>query len=126
LTSTPVYVNITSMSVDATVLPVVRDEPCCLPRQIKRADRDRAAGVAAAARMLSDPVRVEILDLLRDAGTQVCQCELQPLFDITQPTLSHHLKKLSDAELIDVQRRGKWAYYSINDNALEVLRSWLS
>jgi ArsR family transcriptional regulator len=89
-------------------------------------DRERAFEVAAAAKVLADPVRVEILDLLRTAGGQVCQCELHPLFDISQPTLSHHLKKLADAELIDVERRGKWAYYSINDQALEVLRSWLS
>ena len=107
------------MAVDVTT-------PCCLPTRIKRADRERAADVAAAAKTLADPVRVEILDLLRDAGGQVCQCELNPLFDISQPTLSHHLKKLADADLIEVERRGKWAYYSINADALEVLRSWLS
>jgi ArsR family transcriptional regulator len=56
----------------------------------------------------------------------VCQCELHPVFDISQPTLSHHLKKLADADVIEVERRGKWAYYSLNDQALEVLRSWLS
>jgi len=121
-----VYATITSMSVDTTVAPSVRESPCCLPRQIKRADRERAVDVATAARALADPVRVEILGLLREADGQVCQCELHPLFEISQPTLSHHLRKLADAELIDVERRGKWAYYSINDMALEVLRSWLS
>jgi ArsR family transcriptional regulator len=90
------------------------------------ADRRRAVAVASMAKVLADPVRVEILDLLQTAGGQVCQCELQPLFDISQPTLSHHLKKLADADLVEVDRRGKWAYYSINDSALEVLRSWLS
>ena len=114
------------MSVDATVLPVVQQEACCLPARIKRADRDRAAKVADAAKVLGDPVRVEILDLLKTAGGPVCQCELHPLFDISQPTLSHHLKKLADADVIEVERRGKWAYYSLNDQALEVLRSWLS
>jgi ArsR family transcriptional regulator len=103
------------MNVDVTV-----------PVRIKRADRERAGDVAAAARTLADPVRVEILDLLRAAGGPVCQCELHPLFDISQPTLSHHLRKLADADLIEVERRGKWAYYSLNDQALEVLRSWLS
>ena len=101
-------------------------DTCCLPVRIKRADRERAAGVAAAAKTLADPVRVEIVGLLREAGGPVCQCELQPLFAISQPTLSHHLKKLADADLIDVERRGKWAYYSLNDDALEELRSWLS
>jgi ArsR family transcriptional regulator, arsenate/arsenite/antimonite-responsive transcriptional repressor len=90
------------------------------------AQKVRAANVATAAKTLSDPIRVEILDLLRQTDGQVCQCELHPLFDISQPTLSHHLKKLGDAGLIEVERRGKWAYYSINNQALEVLRSWLS
>jgi ArsR family transcriptional regulator, arsenate/arsenite/antimonite-responsive transcriptional repressor len=101
-------------------------DTCCLPVRIERADRERAAQVAAAARTLADPIRVEIVDLLRQAQGEVCQCELQPLFAISQPTLSHHLKKLADADLIEVQRRGKWTYYSINRDALEVLRSWLS
>jgi ArsR family transcriptional regulator, arsenate/arsenite/antimonite-responsive transcriptional repressor len=101
------------MSVDATA-------------RIKRADHERATEVALAAKVLGDPVRVEILDLLKTAGGPVCQCQLHPLFDISQPTLSHHLKKLADADVIEVERRGKWAYYSLNDQALEVLRSWLS
>jgi ArsR family transcriptional regulator, arsenate/arsenite/antimonite-responsive transcriptional repressor len=93
---------------------------------LARVSRERAADIAAAAKTLADPIRVEILDLLRDAGGEVCQCQLQPLFGVSQPTLSHHLKKLADAGLIEVERRGKWAYYSINDDSLEVLRSWLS
>jgi ArsR family transcriptional regulator len=114
------------MSVDMTVLPVVEQEACCLPTRIKRADRQRAAELAMTAKALADPIRVEILGLLKTAGGPVCQCELQPLFEISQPTLSHHLKKLTDADLIEVERRGKWAYYSLNDQALEVLRTWLS
>ena len=85
-----------------------------------------ASRVAELAKLLSDPVRVQILDLLRDAVSGVCQCELQPRFGVSQPTLSHHLKKLADAELIQVERCGRWAYYSINEDALEDLRSWLS
>jgi ArsR family transcriptional regulator len=100
------------MAVDMTELPM--------------ADRVRAATVAGIARTLADPIRVQIVELVRDSDAPVCQCELNPLFDISQPTLSHHLKKLADAGLIEVERRGKWAYYSLNDKALEVLRSWLS
>jgi len=114
------------MSVDTTAPRMLEQESCCLPTRIKRADRERAADVARAAKLLADPVRVEILNLLKMAGGAVCQCELHPLFDISQPTLSHHLKKLADSRVIEVERRGKWAYYSINDQALEVLRSWLS
>ena len=114
------------MTVEMTVRPVAEAQACCLPTRIGAADRSRAAGVAAAAKLLADPVRVEIVDLLKTAGGPVCQCELHPLFEITQPTLSHHLKKLSDAGLIDVERRGKWAYYSVNEDALEALRAWLT
>jgi ArsR family transcriptional regulator len=86
----------------------------------------RAEDVALAAKVLADPVRVQILDLLREADGEVCQCELQPLFSVSQPTLSHHLSKLADAGAVTVERRGKWAYYSIDDHALAVLRSWLA
>ncbi len=103
------------------------DTTCCLPTAVPRADRERASRVADVARALADPLRVQVLDLLREAdGGEVCQCHLQPLFDVSQPTLSHHLKKLRDAELIAVERRGKWAYYSLTDETLEVLRTWLS
>ena len=85
----------------------------------------RAEAVSAVARALSDPIRVEILELLRAADGDVCQCHLQPRFDGSQPTLSHHLRKLADAGLVAVERRGKWAYYAVEDEALEVLRAWL-
>ena len=99
---------------------------CCPPPPLVEADRDRALAVSATAKALADPVRVEVLQLLREAEGEVCQCDLQPLFGISQPTLSHHLKKLRAAGLIEVERRGKWAYYAINEDALEVLRAWVS
>jgi ArsR family transcriptional regulator len=99
---------------------------CCLPRQISKGDRDRAARVATVAKALSDPARVEIVDLLRQADGEVCQCDLQPLFPISQPTLSHHLKKLIAAGLVSTERRGKWAFYSLTPTAMEDLKSWLS
>jgi ArsR family transcriptional regulator len=114
------------MRVYGTVLRTAKAEACRPPRPLVGADRDRALAVSAAAKALADPIRVEILELLREAGGEVCQCDLQPLFDVSQPTLSHHLKKLHAADLIEVERRGKWAYYSINDDALEVLRAWVS
>lgn len=98
---------------------------CCLPRVVTKADLARAGRVAEAAKLLADPIRVQVVDLLRAADGEVCQCDLQPLFSVSQPTMSHHLKKLTDAGLITVERRGKWAYYSINEDALEVLKSWL-
>jgi ArsR family transcriptional regulator len=87
---------------------------------------DRAERVAALAKVIADPVRVQIVELLRAQSREVCQCELQPLFDISQPTLSHHMKKLADAGVVEIERRGRWAWYSLNPQALEVLTKWLS
>ena len=69
---------------------------------------------------------MQIVDVLRRHAGEVCVCELQPLVDITQPTLSHHLKKLRDAGVVDVERRGLWAFYYVKSDALEVLDRWLS
>jgi ArsR family transcriptional regulator len=93
---------------------------------LPQVDEVVAANVAALARALADPVRVQILDLLRRHDGDVCQCELSPLFAISQPTLSHHLRKLQDAGLIGVERRGRWAQYSLRPETMEMLRSWLS
>ncbi len=81
--------------------------------------------VAELARVLADPVRMQLLDALRECGGELCQCELAPRVDVGQPTLSHHLHTLVDAGLISVERRGRWAYYAFEPDALEPLRSWL-
>jgi ArsR family transcriptional regulator len=115
------------MSVDMTsATPEGARSGCCLPPRIPASGRAQAEAVADIARLLADPIRVQVLELLRSADGEVCQCDLQPLFDVSQPTMSHHLKKLRDGGLIAVERRGKWAYYTINDEALEALRTWLS
>ena len=97
-----------------------------MPTALPLAHEIRAARVAELAKALADPVRAGLLEAVHRAGEEVCQCELQPLFGISQPTLSHHLKKLHGARLIDVERRGKWAYYSVGEDALEVLRAGVS
>ena len=99
---------------------------CCSPRLAWHVDAERAGAVAELAKLLADPIRVQVLDVLRGHEEAVCQCELHPLFDVSQPTLSHHLRKLEDAGVVSVERRGRWAYYSIDPDTLEVLSSWLS
>lgn len=78
------------------------------------------------AKALSEPVRVNIVDVLRRSTEPVCQCELIALFDIKQSLLSHHLRKLVAAGLVEVERRHKWAYYSVRPDTLEELTAWLS
>jgi ArsR family transcriptional regulator len=110
-------------------LPVLPAGPaadqCCAPSAglIAALDADR---IAAVAKALAEPARVQILDLLRRSDEAVCQCELVALFDIKQSLLSHHMKKLTDAGLVAVERRHRWAYYSVPADALQDLTAWLS
>ena len=117
------------MSVDLVMAPKQKrpaGEPCCEALVHPEVAPREADGLAAVARALSDPVRVQLVDVLRKAAGEVCVCELVPLFDIAQPTLSHHLKKLRDAGIVGVERRGLWAYYYVHPDSLEELRTWLS
>jgi ArsR family transcriptional regulator, arsenate/arsenite/antimonite-responsive transcriptional repressor len=100
-------------------------DSCCAPAigLDSELDADRIAGVAKA---LAEPLRVRLLDVLRRHGEPLCQCELVPLFGIPQSTLSHHMTKLVMAGLVEVERRHKWAYYSVSPGALEDLTGWLS
>jgi ArsR family transcriptional regulator len=101
-------------------------EPCCEPVVYPDVDRDRALRMAEVAKALGDPVRLQLVDVLRKHAGKVCVCELVPLFDISQPTLSHHLKKLREAGIVDSERRGLWAYYYVTPEALKELSAWLS
>ncbi len=80
-------------------------EPCCEPVVYPEVDRERAARLATVAKALGDPIRLQLIDVLRTHAGKVCVCELVPLFDVSQPTLSHHLKKLRDAGLVDSERQ---------------------
>ena len=81
----------------------------------------------APAEALGDPTRVLIVDALRAAAPEaVCQCELLPLFDMSQPALAKHLKVLLGAGVIGTERRGVWAYYVLLPNSLKELSAWLT
>ncbi len=101
-------------------------EPCCVPVVHPEVGRDDAARLAAVAKALGDPTRLQLVDVLRRHAGKVCVCELQPLFDIKQSTLSEHLKRLRDAGIVGVERRGLWAYYYVIPDQLEELESWLN
>ena len=101
-------------------------QPCCEALVRPEISAGRAERLARAAKALSDPIRVQLVDVLRQHAGEVCVCELVPLFDVSQPTLSHHLKTLRDAGIVGAERRGLWAYYYVNPDTLEELSSWLS
>jgi ArsR family transcriptional regulator len=117
------------MAVDLQLAPKQKrpaGEPCCEPVVYPDVERAKALRIAEVAKALGDPVRVQLVDVLRKHAGKVCVCELVPLFDIGQPTLSHHLKKLRDARIVDSERRGLWAYYYVVPDAFEELTTWLS
>ena len=89
-------------------------------------ERDHTVRMAAVAKALGDPVRVQLVDVLRKHAGKVCVCELVPLFDLSQPTGSHHLKVLRRAGIVGSERQGLWAYYFVIPDALEELSAWLS
>jgi ArsR family transcriptional regulator len=100
-------------------------QPCCEPLVHPAIDDVEAARLAAVARALADPIRLQLVDVLRRHAGKVCVCELTPLFEVSQPTVSHHLKVLRDAGLVDVERRGLWSYYYVIPQATKELKTWL-
>jgi ArsR family transcriptional regulator len=86
-----------------------------------------AVDLALVVKALADPTRLRIVDVLRKSAPEaLCQCELLPLFDMSQPALSKHLKVLVRARVIGTERRGLWAYYYVRPDALKELQAWLS
>jgi ArsR family transcriptional regulator, arsenate/arsenite/antimonite-responsive transcriptional repressor len=105
------------MFVQRTTTPVA----CCAPLSEPKLDADGAEATAELFRALSDPARVRIVNLLATAREPVCACELERPLELSQPTVSHHLKKLVEAGLLSREQRGRWAYFSLNRDAVDTL-----
>ena len=117
------------MLVDLDLMPKQKrpaGEPCCQPVAYPDVERDQAVRMAAIAKALGDTVRLQLVDVLRKHAGKVCVCELVPLFDLSQPTVSHHLKVLRAAGIVGSERQGLWAYYYVIPDALEEFSAWLS
>ncbi|WSQ06820.1 metalloregulator ArsR/SmtB family transcription factor [Streptomyces sp. NBC_01231] len=89
-------------------------DDCCPTLLTAPLDEETATGLARVFKALGDPVRLRLLSMIasRDGG-EICVCDLTPAFDLSQPTISHHLKLLKQAGLIDSERRGTWVYYRL-------------
>jgi ArsR family transcriptional regulator len=98
---------------------------CCLPLDDDGMSPREAEATAALFKALGDPARVRIVNLLARAEGPVCVCELTPALALSQPTVSHHLKKLVHAGLLHREQRGVWAYYSLDRAALSRVASIL-
>jgi ArsR family transcriptional regulator, arsenate/arsenite/antimonite-responsive transcriptional repressor len=117
------------MAIDLELTPKTKraaGERCCEPVVYPDVEREQAQRMAAIAKAIGDPVRLQLLDVLRKHAGKVCVCELVPLFELSQPTISHHLKVLRDGGLVGSERQGLWAYYYVIPDALEELTAWLS
>lgn len=98
-----------------------QDGDCCAGVPEAPLDDERAAELAKVFKALGDPVRLRLLSMIaaRGEGGEVCVCELTPAFDLSRPTISHHLKLLRQAGLIDCERRGTWVHYRVLPPALD-------
>jgi ArsR family transcriptional regulator, arsenate/arsenite/antimonite-responsive transcriptional repressor len=117
------------MAIDLELAPKTKRPPgerCCEPVVYPDVEREQAVRMAQVAKALGDPVRLQLVDVLRKHAGKVCVCELVPLFDLSQPTVSHHLKVLREAGIVGSERVGLWAYYFVIPDALKELSAWLS
>jgi|SRR5436190_130850 len=117
------------MAIDVELAPKQKrpaGEACCEPVVYPDLERAQAERMAAIAKALADPIRLQLVDVLRKHAGKVCVCELVPLFEQSQPTISHHLKVLREAGVVDSERRGLWAYYYVLPDALKDISRWLS
>jgi ArsR family transcriptional regulator len=99
--------------------------PRCDPPSELRLGADEAARLAGGFKALGHPVRLQIVELLSRYGGEVCVCEIERHFALTQPTISHHLKVLREAGLVDADQRGLWVYYHLRPGRIDALRGLL-
>ncbi|MEU1531096.1 ArsR/SmtB family transcription factor [Streptomyces fagopyri] len=103
------------------------DDACCQGLASAPLAADRAVELAKMFKALGDPVRLRLLSMVASReGGEVCVCELTPAFELSQPTISHHLKLLRQAGLIDCERRGTWVYYWVLPGVLDRLSAFLT
>lgn len=103
------------------ILPLL-DAACCAPLVGEPLTTEQSGTLAPMFRALGDPVRLRLLSLIAShAGGEVCVCDLTPRFTLSAPTISHHLKVLREAGLVDSDRRGTWVYYRLRPDALDRL-----
>ena len=118
------------MSKQAGVLQltdVSQGQPCCAPISQSRVPAEVAGVLAPAFKALGDPVRLQLMSMIASAPEgEICVCELTPAFELSGPTISHHLKTLREAGLVQAERRGTWVYYRPQPGMLRQLASLLT
>ncbi len=113
---------------ELAIVEVTGPDTCVQPALVgEPIDEAMAAGLAQVFKALGDPVRLRLVSLIgARQGGEVCVCDLTAAFDLTQPTISHHLKVLREAGIIDSERRGTWVYYRLVPAALARMAALLT
>ncbi|CAA9403716.1 MAG: Arsenical resistance operon repressor [uncultured Nocardioides sp.] len=107
-----------------TARAAIDDLGCCVPLAREALSVDQAARIVPMLKAIADPARLRLLSLvLSHEGSEACVCDLLPHFDLSQPTISHHLKVLFEAGLVDREKRGTWVYYIARHDAMAALAS---
>ncbi len=107
-------------------IPVLDVSACCPAGLATPLDRQTAEDLAHVLKAVADPTRLQLLSLIKSSpNAEACVCDLTAPLSLSQPTVSHHLRVLTEAGLISRETRGTWAWYSINDDRLEELASVL-
>lgn len=101
-------------------------DSCCAPGPVLGMAVESAETLAQLFKAISSPVRVRMLDILSRHAGEICVCDIESQFDLSQPTISHHLGVLRKAGLVESEQRGLWAFYFVRPTALEQLRGWLA
>jgi ArsR family transcriptional regulator len=114
------------MSKSLLDLTPVQAVACCSPLTREPLTADQADRIAPLVKAIADPVRLRLLSLVAShADGEACVCDLNDAFELSQPTISHHLKLLHEAGLLDREKRGVWVYYRVNAGALGDLAALL-
>ena len=111
-----------SVSISLTVLSPAETAACCAPLTAAPLTMEQAEQVVPLLKALADPVRLRLMSLIASReGGEACICDLTEAFDLSQPTISHHMKVLHEAGLVDRDKRGVWVYYRVRPQALASL-----
>jgi ArsR family transcriptional regulator len=112
----------------SAVEPAAESADCCAPCVESPLTEDGAARYATVLKALADPHRLRMVSLLaaQPADEPMCVCDVESCFDLSQPTVSHHLKVLREAGIVGSERQGLWAYYYVTPDSLKELSAWLS
>jgi ArsR family transcriptional regulator len=107
--------------------PLADVVPCCPPMATTRIPAGSAAALSQAFKALGDPIRLQLMSMIASAeGGEICVCDLTPAFEISGPTISHHLKVLREAGLVDAERRASWVYYRARPGLMRRLATLLT